>query len=213
MTKNRYEVARLAPPDERATIAALARSFYDDEMFSWVVPDPIRRARMLEHFMKASVADARPFGEIWIARRSSDNGAAARNVAAAALWLPPHAYPRGKRRDAAYLVRTLRGAPGAGRRLPDVLRLLNRLDAVHPHEPQWYLAVLGTDPLFQRSGAGTALLEPALARADAEGLPAYLETQKEANLAYYGRFGFEEVQRVEVGACPPIWTMSRPPRG
>jgi ribosomal protein S18 acetylase RimI-like enzyme len=83
---------------------------------------------------------------------------------------------------------------------------------VHPHEPHWYLAVLGTDPSFQRTGAGTALLDPVLARIDAEGLPAYLETQKEANLAWYGRFGFELVERVDVRACPPIWTMRRAER-
>ena len=44
------------------------------------------------------------------------------------------------------------------------------------------------------------------------GLPAYLETQKEANLAWYGRFGFDVVERVDVGPCPPIWTMRRAER-
>jgi ribosomal protein S18 acetylase RimI-like enzyme len=211
MQKSRYAVSKLAPNEERAAVAALARSFFDDAMFSWVAPDPIRRSHMLEHLMRASVADSRPFGEMWVARPAPGSDAAGA-LAAGALWLPPDAYPRGTRRDLGYVARAWRGTPGIGRRVPAMLRLLNKLDAVHPHEPHWYLAVLGTDPLFQRTGAGTALLEPVLARSDAEGLPAYLETQKEANLAWYGRFGFDVVERIEVGAVPPIWTMQRAPR-
>jgi GNAT superfamily N-acetyltransferase len=212
MPRTEYDVQPLERAAERAAIAALARSFYDDAMFSWFAPDPIRRAHTLEHLMHASLVDSRPFGEMWVARPAAGGHAADGPVAAAALWLPPKGYPRGTRRDLGFIARTARGAPGIGRRMPHVVRLLNRLDAVHPHEPHWYLAVLGTDPSFQRTGAGTALLEPVLARADAESLPAYLETQKEANLAWYGRFGFDVVERVEVGPCPPIWTMRRAER-
>ena len=212
MPRTEYAVTPLERADERGAIAALARSFFDDAMFSWVAPDPIRRARMLEHLMRASLVDSRPFGEMWLARPASDEPGPDGPVAAVALWLPPSGYPRGTRRDLGYAARSVRAAPAVGRRLPHVVRLLNRLDAVHPHEPHWYLAVLGTDPSFQRTGAGTALLEPVLARVDAEGLPAYLETQKEANLAWYGRFGFDVVERVDVGPCPPIWTMRRAER-
>ena len=48
-----------------------------------------------------------------------------------------------------------------------------------------------------------------LERCDAEGLPAYLETQKEENLAYYARHAFELVQKVEVDGVPPVWTLLR----
>ena len=43
---------------------------------------------------------------------------------------------------------------------------------------------------MQGRGVGSALLEPALARADGEGMPCYLETQKEENLSFYARHGF-----------------------
>jgi N-acetylglutamate synthase-like GNAT family acetyltransferase len=59
---------------------------------------------------------------------------------------------------------------------------------------------------------GGKLLAPVLARADADGLPAYLETQKEENLAFYGRHGFEVVQEVRLPSAPPIWAMQRTPR-
>ena len=60
--------------------------------------------------------------------------------------------------------------------------------------------------------AGTAVLAPVLERADTEGLPAYLETQKEENLAYYARHRFELVQKIDIEGCPPIWTLRREPR-
>ena len=102
-------------------------------------------------------------------------------------------------RDLGYVARSVRAHAG-DRPAPAARRATAQPSRrVHPHEPHWYLAVLGTDPSFQRTGAGTALLEPVLARVDAEGLPAYLETQKEANLAWYGRFGFDVVERARSG--------------
>ena len=110
------------------------------------------------------------------------------------------------------LLRVLPGLPAAGRRVVDLFRLLNRTDAVHPHEPHWYLALLGIDPSYQRTGAGAALLEPVLARCDEQRLPAYLETQKPENVSWYARFGFEVVEQVDIGRCPPAWTMLRAAR-
>jgi hypothetical protein len=45
---------------------------------------------------------------------------------------------------------------------------------------------------------------------DADGLPAYLETQKESNVPFYRRHGFEVVgtKQLPVGA-PNIWLMWR----
>lgn len=41
---------------------------------------------------------------------------------------------------------------------------------------------------------GSALLRPALAQADADGLPGYLETAEESNAAFYRKHGFETVR-------------------
>jgi GNAT superfamily N-acetyltransferase len=207
MTTRTFDVDRLQPADRSAVVGALARAFYDDPLFNHFVPDRISQTKGLLTFMGAGVADAAPFEEIWVAHTDG-------KVACAAVWLPPGAYPRTVRRD---LMTNMRGAPTfvrSGRRLGGAVRLLGVLDKAHHdvHEPHYYLAILGTDPTFQRSGAGTAALQPVLTRCDAEGLSAYLETQKEENLAYYARHAFELVQRVEVKGVPPIWTMLRKPR-
>ena len=53
------------------------------------------------------------------------------------------------------------------------------IDRLHIKEPHWYVFVLGVRPERQGEGLGRALLDPALARADRDRLPAYLETTKE----------------------------------
>ena len=58
------------------------------------------------------------------------------------------------------------------------ISVLTEMERRHPREPHHYLALIGTDPAHQGRGIGTALLEPVLARCDAEGLPAYLESSK-----------------------------------
>ncbi|MGO9344480.1 MAG: GNAT family N-acetyltransferase [Acidimicrobiales bacterium] len=78
--------------------------------------------------------------------------------------------------------------------------------------PHWYLVLLGCDPAWQRQGHGSALLAPVLQRADEDGIPAYLETQKQENLPWYRRHGFEVVQEITARGCPRMWAMRRDPR-
>ena len=99
------------------------------------------------------------------------------------------------------------------RALVDGFKSLLAIDRAHPKDELWYLLLLATDPSFQRRGVGTALQQPVLDEADESGIDCYLETQKEDNLAYYRRFGYE-MERVlhPVKGGPPLWTMRRPAR-
>jgi predicted N-acetyltransferase YhbS len=66
---------------------------------------------------------------------------------------------------------------------------------------------------MQRLGIGGALQDPTLEACDTEGLPGWLETQKEENLAYYRRFGFEVVKEHNpTPGVPSLWSMRREPR-
>jgi ribosomal protein S18 acetylase RimI-like enzyme len=89
-----------------------------------------------------------------------------------------------------------------------------------PPEPHWYLAMLATHPDWQRRGVGAALMAPAIAEADAHGLGCYLETESEANVAYYRRHGFEVCTEWDLTVAgerpdahgPHMWGMWRDPR-
>ena len=203
----RFDVDRLQSRELPAVVAALSRAFYDDPLFGFFVPDFVKQQKALIAFMSSGVKDACPFGDVWVAHADG-------KVAGAAVWLPPGAYPRGARRDLMSYVRTLPTFVYTGKRIGRAFALLGAVDKVHHelHVPHYYLGILGSDPQFQRTGAGTAVLAPVLERCDAEGHPAYLETQKEANIAYYTRHRFEVVQKIELTGCPPIWTLLRQPR-
>jgi hypothetical protein len=54
---------------------------------------------------------------------------------------------------------------------------------------------------------GSALLAQVLAGVDADGMPAYLESSSERNLALYGRHGFEVTSEVVIPGGPRIWPM------
>jgi ribosomal protein S18 acetylase RimI-like enzyme len=78
----------------------------------------------------------------------------------------------------------------------------------------WYLPTLGVDPPRQGQGVGSALIQPVLSRADAEGLLCYLETETAGNVAFYERHGFEVVVEDDLPrGGPHFWTMKREPKG
>jgi GNAT superfamily N-acetyltransferase len=87
------------------------------------------------------------------------------------------------------------------------------MDAHHPHEPHFYLPIIGVDPAWQGQGVGSALLQPVLERADLEGMPAYLEATTDRNRALYERHGFDVRDIVYMpGGGPPLWLMWREPQ-
>jgi ribosomal protein S18 acetylase RimI-like enzyme len=83
----------------------------------------------------------------------------------------------------------------------------------HPVYPQWNLETLGIRRAAQGGGICSRLLAPGVARADDAGLPCYLITAKEQNLAFYERFGFEATLEALplVPGGPTHWGMRRLP--
>jgi ribosomal protein S18 acetylase RimI-like enzyme len=97
------------------------------------------------------------------------------------------------------------------------LQLLSRIEKVHPREPHWYLAYLGTDPQHQGHGIGGKLIREITDRADREGMPAYLESSKESNIPFYRQHGFEVTERIDVkggtaAGGASMWPMWRDPQ-
>ena len=74
----------------------------------------------------------------------------------------------------------------------------SRLDTLERLVAVYALSPLGVLPEFQRSGIGTALVEHALAAADAQGVPLVF---LEGSPAYYGARGFDDAE--PLGFRPP----------
>jgi ribosomal protein S18 acetylase RimI-like enzyme len=80
-----------------------------------------------------------------------------------------------------------------GSALPRQLKLLSIWARQDPRRDHWHLGPIGVHPELQGRGIGTALLDSFLTTVDQQGLPAYLETDVDRNVALYQTFGFEVI--------------------
>jgi GNAT superfamily N-acetyltransferase len=178
---------------------ALARAFQDDPVTRWVYASDRRRPFWATRFFAWQLRRLLPQDVTWTT---------AEGDAGAALWALPGRWREDARDTLSLLRLTL---PGVLPRLPRILRGLGQVEVRHPVERHMYLAVLGVDPEHQGNGVGSRLIRPGLDLCDRERLPAYLETGKEANLAFYGRHGFQVLDRLELPKGPPVWFLWREP--
>jgi ribosomal protein S18 acetylase RimI-like enzyme len=179
--------------------AMLARAFQDDPVTAWFLRNEAKRPRYAKRF----------FG--WQLRRLIDQEQVhvAQDGSGAALWALPGRWRESTWQAAKLFVSLL---PAVGAQFPVAARGIERVEKRHPSEPHLYLAVLGTDPAAQGRGIGTALMRPGLELCDRDGLPAYLESSKERNVAFYSRFGFRVTEEIPMpGGGPRVWLMWRDP--
>lgn len=70
---------------------------------------------------------------------------------------------------------------------------LNEWARHDPKYPHWHFGPLGVLPEYQKKGAGAKLMRRGCEEADALQAIAYLETDRERNVGFYRKFGFEVV--------------------
>lgn len=90
-------------------------------------------------------------------------------------------------------------------------QVFEQLERQRPAEAHWYLAALGVEPELQGRGFGAAALSAFVATSDADDLPVWLETDRERNLRFYGRQGFQVEADLEVLGTR-IWRLRREAR-
>jgi GNAT superfamily N-acetyltransferase len=192
----------LTASDDEAATRLLARAFHTDPMMIYLAPEDSSRGRRAQPFFAATIRYGRHYG---ITEMTSTRDAVT-------LWLKPGFTTISIGR----MLRT--GMVLAPRKLGfSGLVRLNTLasysDKLHKQAisgDHWYLMTIGVEPDRQRMGAGGRLLSAGLQRADADGLPCYLETTNPENLPFYRRHGFEVVAD---GQAPKselhVWAMVR----
>lgn len=165
--------------DARSIVATLAGAFDADPLWNWAFPDPGKRAKQFETWFGLFVESALPNGWVWISGEGK----------ATSVWTPPNKTElsaEAKAKVEPFLTDEL------GAHAESVLEVMERFEAAAPDDQSfYYLSFLGTHPEYRGQGIGMKLLESNLARVDAEGMPAYLESSNPANNARYERLGFK----------------------
>lgn len=180
----------------------LARAFRDNPGMLAVMRDdpPHVRQRLLDRAMTAYAEAFRRYGRVDVARDPSGT------IVATALSFAPRAFPPPFR----FQLITGRGfLPGGPRRIVRALRVDSWMKKRHIAEPHWYLNMLGVLPEHQGRGHGTTLMRALNARADADRVPCYLETDKESNIRIYERHGYRVTDRQTAPLGVIVWFMQR----
>jgi hypothetical protein len=182
----------------------LSRIFCDEPRFTYLIPDAHERRTVLPELFSSVIRASQLYGETYTTP----------SVEGGSLWIGP-----GKSLEIQRLLRT--GSPPIRSRmswlsLKRSLALAAWIEQVRQRMAQqqhWYLVALGVESSNHAKALRQALIEPVLSRADADGLPCYLETFHEGNLPFYKEHGF----RIEGGGRVPdygpnYWVMMREPR-
>lgn len=179
---------RIGTERRAAAAETLAKAFWNDPLLEVVLPDEAKRATHAAWFMGMPLEIGLRWGEVW----------AAEDTSAVAVWLTPGAEVTFPRMLQIGLLRVPLKLGVDGMR-----RFMAMLGASEPFHkqvegPHWYLLALGTRPDRQGQGLGGALVDAGLAKADAAGVPTYLETATDSNIAFYRKRGFEPLGQASV---------------
>lgn len=186
-----------------ALAGVMSRAFENEPNFIYLLPDQSKRRHALEWFFRF-VFNAAVLSHGECLTTMSEAGAA--------IWLKPGGQISPGNALMAGLLRMPYqfGWSGFMRSVQLSGKLEKRRKELMP-QSHWYLTALGIDPAMQGKGIGRSLLEPILAKADAEGIPCYLETFHARNLGFYERFGFRVSSRETMARDRlHFWIMIRP---
>jgi ribosomal protein S18 acetylase RimI-like enzyme len=195
-------VERLRPDQQRAAALTLAEAFATDPLLEILAPDPVRRAKLGPPMMGVLLAYGMRYGHVW----SNDD------ASAVAIWLHPESGPMTMPRmlrAGFWRAPSMLGLDGLGR----MSKAMSATEVFHKQVegPHWYLMTVGTRTARQGQGLGSQLVEIGTSRADAAGVPSYLETGTDSNIAFYRKRGFEVVGQADCYGYT-LTGMIRPPR-
>ena len=192
----------LRPSQQHAAAATLAEAFASDPLLLILAPDPARRAKLGFPMMEVLIAYGMRYGHVW----------ANADASAAAIWLPPESGPMTMPRmlrAGMWRAPFMLGLDGMGR----MSKAMAATEDFHRtvEGPHWYLMTVGTQKDRQGQGLGSQLVELGTHRADEAGVPCYLETGTDSNIAFYRNRGFEVIGQAECYGHT-LAGMVRPPR-
>lgn len=169
--------------DRRELLEVLARAFRDNPMNVEIHgPRPTRRVRANRAGLRALVLDT---DRETIARVIRHEGRVVGGFVAAPPGLRPLPNPSFRRQFGCFIHQGARAMDRWG-------ILTHALSEFRPIFDHWYLSVLGVEPSLHGRGFGGRLIEALFDLMSELPAPLYLESDREASVAFYRARGFEE---------------------
>lgn len=182
-----------------AVVATLSDAFMTDPAMAHIMPDAAARRKMLPRLFTLLVDGDTVAGQVM--RSEGDESAA--------LWRNP-GMAKDETRTSFGLLLTMIQLFGFA--LPRAMAIADSISAHLPDGRYHYLHFVGVRAAHQGKGWGGAIIREGLARADADGLPTWLETATPENVPLYQRLGFiTQVEWDIPKGGPHFWGMMRQP--
>ncbi|MDJ0617685.1 MAG: GNAT family N-acetyltransferase [Calothrix sp. MO_192.B10] len=181
--------------DIEPIVSSLVLAFSTDPAVRWMYPSPQEYLKNYPQLVRVFGAKAFEYKTVYYIG----------GYAGAAVWFPPQSKLD---MDAmgAFLQQTI-----SQQRQEEVFAVLEQIESYHPHEPYWYLAILGVEANQQHKGYGSALMRHKLQECDKTNTIAYLESSNPNNIPFYEGHGFKVIGEIQAGESPTIFPMSRHP--
>lgn len=175
--------------DSDRAVALLCDGFAEDPVIRWVIPDTVKRARVLPALFGLQVAAAFAAGRVSLS--ADGNGV-----------VLAHDIGSGTAEDDDLISQLVAASGDYAERMRTCLRLQ---DEHHPVDTAHrYISFVAVSAARRGHGVGTALVTAVLAEAATDGLPVFLEATSTRNARLYRRLGFR--------FTPPTWTLPEGPR-
>ncbi len=196
----RTEAVPATSADTEQLVDVLTRSFLDDPLMVWMIPDERRRAEIVPEFFRAHLDLALDYDGVYTTPRRD----------AALLFLPPGAWEKVEARDTE-LTEVFAGI--TGEYWDSLLTIMEAQAERHPSERHYYVSFIGVDPRAQRRATGTVLVDALVENADREGVPLYSETSSTGGAGLAGRYGFAplgaDILLPEGPSLRPMWRVPK----
>jgi GNAT superfamily N-acetyltransferase len=190
------EMVRIAAEDDvEPAVQTLVKAFEDYFVARQTISATDYLDRLARYYRLFLTRIGLPHGRIWVTDDHS----------AVAVWTTPTTPPN----PFSPLAAEFREI--AGDRADVAATYEQAMGILRPSQPVWFLAVVGVDPARRSQGLGRAVIAPGLEAADADDVPAFLETQAPINVRFYERLGFDVIAELDLpGDGPKHWAMWRP---
>ena len=205
MKSNLNELYHLTENQVKLAGKILSEAFYDDPISVYLIPDVSERKAKLKYVYEYVIRYDILYGEVY---------ATSPNLEGIAGWLhSENAYKTIKRQIKS-------GGPKVisklgmefykkSKHVEEFTNLIHKKNAPLKH---WNLDQLGVDPNFQGKGHAGVLLKAMFTRSDQEGIPIYLETHKDINVAIYQHYGFKILKDATIPDTDiHLWAMLKEP--